>query len=65
MIIDPIRIRRLEEAPARPHCKDLNKDHYFIGDQQKNGAGEFEGELILVGSEEVWGLEREYLRVTL
>ncbi len=33
------------------HRKDLNKGHYLIDDREKNGAGEFEGELLLFGSE--------------
>lgn len=33
------------------HRKDLNKGHYLIDDRLKNGAGDFEGELILFGSE--------------
>ncbi len=34
------------------HHKDLNKGHYLIDDRTKNGASEFEGELIQFGSEE-------------
>ena len=33
------------------HRKDLNKGDYLIDDRQKNGAGDFEGKLILFGSE--------------
>ena len=33
------------------HHKNLNKGDYLIDDRTKNGAGEFEGELILFGSE--------------
>jgi 5'(3')-deoxyribonucleotidase len=33
------------------HHKDLNKGDYLIDDRTKNGAGEFEGELIRFGSE--------------
>ena len=33
------------------HRKDLNKGHYLIDDREKNGAKDFEGELILFGSE--------------
>lgn len=32
------------------HHKNLNKGDYLIDDRIKNGAGEFEGELILFGS---------------
>jgi 5'(3')-deoxyribonucleotidase len=39
------------------HRKDLNKGHYLIDDREKNGAGEFEGELILFGSERFGGWE--------
>lgn len=34
------------------HHKNLNKGDFLIDDRTKNGAGEFEGELILFGSEE-------------
>jgi len=30
----------------------MNKGHYLIDDREKNGAGDFEGELIRFGSEE-------------
>ena len=45
------------------HRKDLNNDDYLIDDRQKNGAGEFEGELILFGSEKFrdWEVVRVYL----
>lgn len=33
------------------HHKNLNKGDYLIDDRQKNGASEFEGELILFGSD--------------
>lgn len=33
------------------HHKNLNKGDYLIDDRRKNGAGEFEGELILFGSD--------------
>src|SRR3989344_6330584 len=33
------------------HHKNLNKGHYLIDDRVKNGASEFEGELIHFGSE--------------
>ena len=33
------------------HHKNLNKGDYLIDDRIKNGAGEFEGELILFGNE--------------
>jgi len=39
------------------HRKDLNKGHYLIDDRLKNGAGDFEGELILFGSERFKDLE--------
>lgn len=45
------------------HRKDLNKGDYLIDDRQKNGASEFEGELILFGSERFgdWEAVRRYL----
>ncbi|MEI7830729.1 MAG: hypothetical protein WCI31_13215 [Prolixibacteraceae bacterium] len=45
------------------HWKDLNKGDYPIDDRKKNGAGEFEGELILFGSEKFrdWETVRKYL----
>jgi 5'(3')-deoxyribonucleotidase len=33
------------------HHKNLNKGDYLIDDRTKNGAGKFDGELILFGSE--------------
>ena len=33
------------------HHKDLNKGHYLVDDRTKNGASEFEGELIQFGSD--------------
>lgn len=33
------------------HHKNLNKGDYLIDDRTKNGAGKFEGELILFGSD--------------
>jgi hypothetical protein len=45
------------------HRKDLNKGHYLVGDIEKNGAGDFEGELILFGSEKLrdWQAARKHL----
>jgi 5'-nucleotidase len=45
------------------HRKDLNKGHYLIDDREKNGAGDFEGELILFGSDRFmdWKAVRKYL----
>lgn len=45
------------------HRKDLNKGHYLIDDREKNGAKDFEGELILFGSEKFkdWEAVRGYL----
>lgn len=45
------------------HRKDLNKGHYLVDDREKNGAGDFEGELILFGSEKFrdWKAVKEYL----
>jgi len=45
------------------HHKDLNKGDYLIDDRTKNGAGEFEGELILFGSEKFpdWQSVCDYL----
>jgi len=34
-----------------PISNDLNKGHYLVDDRKKNGAGDFEGELILFVSE--------------
>ncbi|MDR2556874.1 MAG: hypothetical protein LBC49_04090, partial [Bacteroidales bacterium] len=33
------------------HHKNLNRGDYLIDDRTRNGAGEFEGELIQFGSE--------------
>ena len=43
--------------------KNLNKGDFLIDDRTKNGAGEFEGELILFGSEKFpdWKRVCEYL----
>ena len=45
------------------HRKDLNKGHYLIDDRLKNGASDFEGELILFGSEKFkdWEVVVKYL----
>ena len=45
------------------HHKNLNKGDYLVDDREKNGAGDFEGELILFGSERFpdWGAVTEYL----
>ena len=45
------------------HRKDLNKGHYLIDDRENNGAGDFDGELILFGSEKFseWIVVRNYL----
>jgi len=45
------------------HHKNLNKDDFLIDDRTKNGAGEFDGELILFGSEKFpdWDEVIEYL----
>lgn len=45
------------------HHKDLCKGDYLIDDRVKNGAGEFEGELILYGSDRFpnWDSVVEYL----
>ena len=45
------------------HHKDLNKGHYLVDDRIKNGAGEFEGELIQFGSDRFpdWESVTEYL----
>ena len=45
------------------HRKDLNKGDYLIDDRKKNGADEFEGELILFGSEKFgdWTIINKYL----
>jgi hypothetical protein len=43
--------------------KDLNKGQTLVDDREKNGAGEFEGELILFGSVRFggWKTVRDYL----
>ena len=45
------------------HCKHLCKGDYLIDDREKNGAAEFEGELILFSSERFpnWDSVVEYL----
>ena len=45
------------------HHKNLNKGDFLIDDRTKNGAGEFEGELILFGSEKFpsWKSVTDYL----
>jgi 5'(3')-deoxyribonucleotidase len=45
------------------HHKDLNRGDFLIDDRTKNGAGEFEGELIQFGSERFpdWETVMEYL----
>lgn len=45
------------------HRKDLNKGHYLIDDREKNGAKDFDGELILFGSEKFkdWDSVKKYL----
>jgi 5'(3')-deoxyribonucleotidase len=45
------------------HHKNMNKGHYLIDDREKNGAGEFEGELIRFGSEKFldWQAVLKYL----
>jgi len=45
------------------HHKNLNKGDFLIDDRTKNGADEFEGELILFGSERfpTWKVVTEYL----
>jgi 5'-nucleotidase len=45
------------------HHKDLNKGDYLIDDREKNGAKDFEGELILFGSEKFkdWIAVKNYL----
>jgi len=43
--------------------KNLNKGDFLIDDRTKNGAGEFDGELILFGSEKYpdWEKVCDYL----
>jgi len=45
------------------HHKNLNKGDFLIDDRTKNGAGEFEGELILFGNEKLtsWKTVTDYL----
>jgi len=45
------------------HHKNLNKGHYLIDDREKNGAGDFKGELIRFGSPKFkdWKSVLEYL----
>lgn len=45
------------------HHKHLNRGDYLIDDRTKNGAGEFQGELVLFGSELFpnWKSVTEYL----
>ena len=45
------------------HHKNLNKGNYLIDDRTKNGAGKFDGELILFGSEKFpdWQSVCDYL----
>lgn len=45
------------------HHKNLNKGDYLIDDRKNNGAGQFEGELILFGSDKFpdWNEVRKYL----
>ena len=45
------------------HHKNLNKGDFLIDDREKNGAGAFEGELILFGSDKFpdWGKIQKYL----
>ncbi len=45
------------------HNKNLNKGDFLVDDTQKNGAGEFEGELIQFGTEKFpnWNITKEYL----
>jgi 5'(3')-deoxyribonucleotidase len=45
------------------HHKNMNKGYYLIDDREKNGAKEFEGELIKFGSDEFsdWQAVLQYL----
>jgi 5'(3')-deoxyribonucleotidase len=45
------------------HHKNLNKGNFLIDDRTKNGAADFEGELILFGSEKFpnWDEVKNYL----
>lgn len=46
------------------HHKDLNRGDYLIDDRTKNGAAEFQGKLIQLGSEEFpdWEAVLEYFK---
>jgi len=46
------------------HHKNLNRGDFLVDDRKKNGAGLFQGELILFGSEPFphWSAVLEYLR---
>lgn len=48
------------------HHKDLNKGDYLIDDRKKNGASEFQGKLILFGSEKFpdWHTVAEFFKKT-
>lgn len=45
------------------HHKNLNRGDFLIDDRKKNGAGEFEGELLLFGSEAYpdWKTVKRYM----
>lgn len=45
------------------HHKDLNRGDFLVDDREKNGAGQFCGELILYGSEDFpdWETVTQYL----
>ena len=45
------------------HHKKLNRGDYLIDDRENNGAGQFEGELILFGSDKFpdWNKVQDYL----
>ena len=45
------------------HCKNLNRGDFLIDDREKNGADEFEGELIKFGSQQFpdWPTVVKYL----
>ena len=45
------------------HHKNLNRGDFLIDDRKKNGAGEFEGELLLFGSEAYpnWEAVKRYM----
>jgi 5'-nucleotidase len=46
------------------HHKDLNRGDFLVDDREKNGAGQFSGELILFGSDLFpnWASVTQYLR---